>query len=82
MIIKYNIKRCHHGGHPDHLDIWFRENYRCPVSQCNCECDYDNFWDTLTLHESLDYKLLGAPQVCNSPLFQFSLEKLVKNHYT
>ncbi|KAF8355595.1 hypothetical protein PRIPAC_97218 [Pristionchus pacificus] len=56
-------RRCHHGGHPDHLDIWFRENYRCPVSQCNCECDYDNFWDTLTLHESLDYKLLGAPQL-------------------
>ncbi|GMT07890.1 hypothetical protein PENTCL1PPCAC_30064 [Pristionchus entomophagus] len=56
-------RRCHHGGHPDHLDIWFRENYRCPVSQCNCECDYDNYWDTLTLHESLDYKLLGAPQL-------------------
>ncbi|GMR60267.1 hypothetical protein PMAYCL1PPCAC_30462, partial [Pristionchus mayeri] len=56
-------RRCHHGGHPDHLDIWFRENYRCPVALCNCECDYDNYWDTLTLHESLDYKLLGAPQL-------------------
>ncbi|GMT35231.1 hypothetical protein PFISCL1PPCAC_26528, partial [Pristionchus fissidentatus] len=56
-------RRCHHGGHPDHLDRWFRENYRCPVNQCDCECDYDNVWDALKLHEALDMKLLGAPQI-------------------
>jgi WD repeat-containing protein mio len=31
---------CRHGGHAGHLTDWFRFTDVCPVSDCNCKCQY------------------------------------------
>ena len=33
--------RCKHGGHAHHLAGWFATNDTCPVSGCNCRCQFD-----------------------------------------
>lgn len=32
---------CKHGGHAQHLVGWFANNDTCPVSGCNCKCQFD-----------------------------------------
>lgn len=32
---------CLHGGHADHLQLWFSEHRKCPVDGCGCHCDED-----------------------------------------
>jgi WD repeat-containing protein mio len=33
--------RCKHGGHAHHLVGWFAKHETCPVSGCNCRCQFD-----------------------------------------
>ena len=33
--------RCKHGGHAHHLVGWFANHDVCPVSGCNCQCEFD-----------------------------------------
>jgi WD repeat-containing protein mio len=33
--------RCKHGGHAHHLVGWFAKHEICPVSGCNCRCQFD-----------------------------------------
>lgn len=33
--------RCKHGGHAHHLVGWFANNESCPVSSCDCKCQFD-----------------------------------------
>jgi hypothetical protein len=33
--------RCKHGGHAHHMVGWFSKHNVCPVSGCNCECQFD-----------------------------------------
>lgn len=33
--------RCKHGGHAHHLVGWFADHDVCPVSGCNCNCQFD-----------------------------------------
>jgi len=33
--------RCKHGGHAHHLCAWFEKHDTCPVSGCNCQCQFD-----------------------------------------
>jgi len=33
--------RCKHGGHAHHLIEWFNEHDTCPVSGCDCRCQFD-----------------------------------------
>ena len=33
--------RCKHGGHAHHLVGWFSNHDTCPVSNCNCRCQFD-----------------------------------------
>lgn len=33
--------RCGHGGHLNHLVGWFANHDTCPVSGCNCPCQFD-----------------------------------------
>ena len=33
--------RCKHGGHAHHLVGWFANHESCPVSDCNCRCQFD-----------------------------------------
>ena len=32
---------CHHGGHAHHYVSWFEKHDVCPVSNCNCRCQFD-----------------------------------------
>lgn len=29
---------CQHGGHADHLAVWFEDHLSCPLSGCKCRC--------------------------------------------
>ncbi|GMF35889.1 unnamed protein product [Phytophthora fragariaefolia] len=31
---------CKHGGHAHHLADWFKAHSVCPVTDCNCQCQY------------------------------------------
>jgi len=33
--------RCRHGGHAHHILGWFSTQKTCPVSGCDCECEFD-----------------------------------------
>jgi len=33
--------RCRHGGHAHHMIGWFSSHKKCPVSGCDCECEFD-----------------------------------------
>jgi hypothetical protein len=33
--------RCKHGGHAHHLVGWFANHETCPVSGCDCNCQFD-----------------------------------------
>jgi len=33
--------RCRHGGHAHHIVGWFSSHKVCPVSGCDCECEFD-----------------------------------------
>lgn len=33
--------RCKHGGHAHHLVGWFANHETCPVSRCDCRCQFD-----------------------------------------
>lgn len=33
--------RCKHGGHTHHMVGWFSNHSTCPVSNCNCQCQFD-----------------------------------------
>ena len=33
--------RCKHGGHAHHLVGWFANHDTCPVSGCDCQCQFD-----------------------------------------
>ena len=33
--------RCKHGGHAHHLVGWFAKHDTCPVSGCDCQCQFD-----------------------------------------
>lgn len=33
--------RCKHGGHAHHLVGWFANHETCPVSGCECQCQFD-----------------------------------------
>ena len=33
--------RCKHGGHAHHLVGWFSKHSVCPVSDCDCPCQFD-----------------------------------------
>lgn len=33
--------RCKHGGHAHHLVGWFSKHTSCPVSGCDCQCQFD-----------------------------------------
>lgn len=33
--------RCKHGGHAHHLVGWFSNHETCPVSGCDCKCQFD-----------------------------------------
>jgi hypothetical protein len=33
--------RCKHGGHAHHLVGWFTNHETCPVSGCDCQCQFD-----------------------------------------
>ncbi|GAX19300.1 hypothetical protein FisN_4Lh123 [Fistulifera solaris] len=33
--------RCKHGGHAHHLVGWFSKHNVCPVSDCDCNCQFD-----------------------------------------
>mmetsp|Transcript_98 Transcript_98/g.163 ORF Transcript_98/g.163 Transcript_98/m.163 type:complete len:202 (+) Transcript_98:2-607(+) len=33
--------RCRHGGHAHHIIGWFSGQKVCPVSGCDCECEFD-----------------------------------------
>ena len=33
--------RCKHGGHAHHVVGWFANHESCPVSGCNCRCQFD-----------------------------------------
>jgi WD repeat-containing protein mio len=33
--------RCKHGGHAHHLVGWFAKHETCPVSGCDCRCQFD-----------------------------------------
>lgn len=33
--------KCKHGGHAHHLVGWFANHEGCPVSGCNCKCQFD-----------------------------------------
>ena len=33
--------RCKHGGHAHHLVGWFSKHEVCPVSGCDCQCQFD-----------------------------------------
>jgi hypothetical protein len=33
--------RCKHGGHAHHMVGWFANHEVCPVSGCNCRCQFD-----------------------------------------
>jgi hypothetical protein len=33
--------RCRHGGHAHHMLGWFSNQNTCPVSGCDCECEFD-----------------------------------------
>jgi hypothetical protein len=33
--------RCNHGGHAHHLVGWFSNHEACPVSGCECQCQFD-----------------------------------------
>ena len=33
--------RCKHGGHAHHMVGWFAKHEVCPVSGCNCHCQFD-----------------------------------------
>mmetsp|Transcript_34759 Transcript_34759/g.63932 ORF Transcript_34759/g.63932 Transcript_34759/m.63932 type:complete len:654 (+) Transcript_34759:231-2192(+) len=33
--------RCKHGGHAHHLCAWFEKHDTCPVSGCDCRCQFD-----------------------------------------
>ena len=33
--------RCKHGGHAHHLVGWFANHEACPVSGCECQCQFD-----------------------------------------
>lgn len=33
--------RCKHGGHAHHLVGWFSKHASCPVSGCDCQCQFD-----------------------------------------
>jgi len=32
---------CHHGGHAHHYASWFASHETCPVSNCDCRCQFD-----------------------------------------
>ena len=34
-------KRCKHGGHAHHLVGWFANHDTCPVSGCDCQCQFE-----------------------------------------
>lgn len=34
--------RCRHGGHAHHIIGWFSSQKVCPVSGCDCECEFDS----------------------------------------
>jgi hypothetical protein len=33
--------KCHHGGHAHHYVSWFENHDVCPVSNCDCRCQFD-----------------------------------------
>jgi len=33
--------RCKHGGHAHHMVGWFSNHSTCPVSNCDCQCQFD-----------------------------------------
>jgi hypothetical protein len=33
--------RCKHGGHSHHMVGWFSDHDSCPVSNCDCRCQFD-----------------------------------------
>jgi len=33
--------RCKHGGHAHHMVGWFSNHKTCPVSNCDCQCQFD-----------------------------------------
>ena len=33
--------RCKHGGHAHHMVGWFSNHDTCPVSNCDCQCQFD-----------------------------------------
>lgn len=34
--------RCRHGGHAHHLVGWFSKHNTCPISGCDCQCQFDS----------------------------------------
>jgi hypothetical protein len=40
-IVLSSFFRCRHGGHAHHMLGWFANQKTCPVSGCNCECEFD-----------------------------------------
>jgi WD repeat-containing protein mio len=34
--------RCRHGGHAHHLVSWFSKHKECPISGCDCQCQFDS----------------------------------------
>lgn len=39
--LAFIANRCRHGGHAHHMLGWFANQKTCPVSGCNCECQFD-----------------------------------------
>ncbi len=33
--------KCKHGGHSHHVKDWFKDHDTCPVSNCDCRCQFD-----------------------------------------
>jgi hypothetical protein len=48
--------RCKHGGHAHHLVGWFANHESCPVSGCECQCQFDGV------------QKLNRPALANTPL--------------
>lgn len=64
--------RCKHGGHAHHWVGWFAKHDVCPVSGCNCRCQFDGI---KTLKRGL-----YAPPPPSAPPAQPSEEGMAKTH--
>jgi hypothetical protein len=51
--------RCNHGGHAHHLVGWFSNHEACPVSGCECQCQFDGV-------QKLNRPALSSPLITNN----------------